>query len=72
MSQQPTHTRIIYRWPDGSEEVRYSKVYNSREALDLINQVFELQDRHGEACPYFIEHVCEPLVKPRKKNARSK
>lgn len=45
-------TEIVYTWPDGREEVRYRRPTNTPEALELIEEVLELQRKHGEACPY--------------------
>lgn len=52
-----TTTEFIYTWPDGREEVRYRRAINSREALKLIDEVNELQNRFGENCPYSYRNV---------------
>lgn len=56
-SQQPKVTEFVYKWPDGHEEVRYRRPYNSKESLELINELLELAKKHGEACPYSFRHV---------------
>jgi hypothetical protein len=50
-------TEIVYTWPDGREEVRYRQPKDSPRALDLIEQVLELQTEHGAACPYSFRHT---------------
>lgn len=50
-------TEIVYTWPDGREEVRYRRSINSREALELIAEVLELQRKHGADCPYSYRDV---------------
>lgn len=56
---KPTTTEIVYRWPDGREEVRYRRSFGSKEALELVRQVRILQTTgpRPEDCPYFIRHV---------------
>jgi hypothetical protein len=56
-NKQTNTTEIIYIWPDGREEVRYRRAYNSGEALELINQVLDLQQKHKSECPYSYRHV---------------
>lgn len=53
----PHTTEIIYTWEDGREEVRYRRSYNSPEALRLVAQVLDLQQKHRAACPYSFRHV---------------
>jgi len=53
----PTTTEIVYTWEDGREEVRYRRPYNSEAAHRFINQVIDLQQRQGSACPYSIRHI---------------
>ena len=53
----PHTTEIVYTWPDGREEVRYRRPYNSAEALEIISQVLDLQRDHRAACPYSFRHV---------------
>lgn len=43
---------IVYKWPDGREEVRYRRPDNSKEAADLIWQVDTLRAQNGELSPY--------------------
>lgn len=50
-------TEIVFKWPDGREEVRYRRTKDSREALELIAEVLALQQKHGAACPYSFRHV---------------
>lgn len=45
---------IVYRWPDGREEVHYRREPGTPEAGNLIAQVVALQIRDGKSCPYFI------------------
>lgn len=52
-----TTTEIVYTWEDGREEVRYRRPYNSPKALELVQQVLDLQVKHGAACPYSFRHV---------------
>lgn len=54
---RPTVTEIVYTWPDGCEEVRYRRSYQSTEALELIGEVCDLIAKHGPACPYSYRHV---------------
>lgn len=54
---QPTTTEIVYTWPDGREEVRYRRSYNSSEALELTGRIADLIVKHGSACPYSWRHV---------------
>lgn len=55
-----TTTEIVYRWPDGREEVRYRRTYGSLDAINLALQV-EARKKvlaiSGEECPYFVRHV---------------
>lgn len=47
---------IVYRWPDGREEVRYRRPALSADALDLMGQVQQLQRRAaagGWESPYY-------------------
>lgn len=44
---------IVYRWPDGKEEVRYRRLVHSQEAQRLMNEVDEIKNRLGRECPYF-------------------
>lgn len=53
----PATTEIVHTWPDGREEVRYRRPYNSTEALEMVGQVLDLQRIHGAACPYSFRHV---------------
>lgn len=50
-------TEIIYTWEDGREEVRYRRSYNSREALEFIEEVEKLKKSQGKNCPYSYRHV---------------
>jgi hypothetical protein len=50
-------TEIVYTWPDGREEVRYRRTKDSPEALELVGQVIDLQQKHKLACPYSFRHV---------------
>jgi hypothetical protein len=52
-----TTTEIIYTWEDGREEVRYRRPKDSPGAFDLINDVIELQAKHGAACPYSWRNI---------------
>lgn len=47
---------IVYRWPDGREEVRYILPIQSTDAIRLMSEVDEIKarlDMLGEECPYF-------------------
>lgn len=46
---------IIYRWPDGRDEVRYRRSVDSRSAKAMILEVERLKERFGSECPYRIE-----------------
>lgn len=50
-------TEIVYTWPDGREEVRYRRQKDSADALGLIDEVLNLQQKHKENCPYSFRHV---------------
>jgi len=50
-------TEIVYKDPNGEEKVLYIEPYNSKEALELINEILDLQNKHKESCPYFFRHV---------------
>lgn len=50
-------TEIIYKWPDGREEVRYRRHKDSPEALQLVGLVEELRAKHGDASPYSYRHI---------------
>lgn len=50
---------IVYTWPDGTEEVRYRRPENSHAAMNLINEVLDLQSKHGSDCPYSFRVVGE-------------
>lgn len=50
-------TEFIYTWPNGRQEVRYRRPMDSPEALEMINDVLDLQAKHGAACPYSFRHV---------------
>lgn len=54
---KPNCLEIVYTWPDGHEEVRYRRSVNSTSALELINEVLDLQQRHKDACPYSYREV---------------
>lgn len=45
---------VVYRWPDGREEVRYRRPAGSDDGRRLAAEVAALRDRHGDQCPYFI------------------
>ena len=45
---------IVYRWPDGREEVRYRRPSGSEDAERYIAEVNALQARLGPECPYFV------------------
>lgn len=55
-----TLTEIVYTWPSGRTEVRYRRAKDSDGALDLVNQVLDLQRQHGAMCPYSFRHVVQP------------
>jgi hypothetical protein len=38
-----TTTEFFYVWPDGREEVRYRRSYNSEEALTMIEETYDLK-----------------------------
>lgn len=50
-------TEIVYTWPDGREEVRYRRAKDSLDALGMIDEVLNLQQKHGISCPYSFRHV---------------
>ena len=50
-------TEIVYTWPDGREEVRYRRQKDSADALGMIDEVLNLQQKHKESCPYSFRHV---------------
>ena len=52
-----TTTEIVYRWPNGDEEVRYRRPRGSRQARLLIDEVESLRARLGAECPYFVRYV---------------
>lgn len=46
---------IVYTWPDGKEEVRYTRPMHSEEAEKLMSEVDAMHARltyMGEECPY--------------------
>jgi hypothetical protein len=50
----PTTYYVVYRWPDGRDEVRYERpIWDST----LRHEVALLQRRQGAECPYRIEYV---------------
>lgn len=49
----PTHYYVVYRWPDGRDEVRYERPIWDH---GLRHEVEALQKRQGDACPYRIEY----------------
>lgn len=53
----PSVVEIVYKWPDGREEVRYRRAYGSDAAVQLINEVRDLQLMHGSKCPYSFRYV---------------
>lgn len=52
-----TVTEVVYTWPDGREEVRYRRPFESDEAIELACMVRELQVRDGKECPYSVRHL---------------
>jgi hypothetical protein len=48
---------VVYRWPDGREEVRYRRPSTSGDAAKLKGEVDALVDRHGGECPYSYRYV---------------
>lgn len=51
---------IVYTWPDGREEVRYRRPAGSHEAVQLVNEVLELQriaKEYGYVSPYSYRSV---------------
>lgn len=44
---------VIYTWPDGRREIRYTRPSTDRRLLDEVRQ---LQSRLGDECPYSIEY----------------
>lgn len=50
----PKTTEIIYTWPDGREEVRYRRPYNSDLAIEMIKEVQKLQYNNE---PYSFRNV---------------
>lgn len=53
----PTVTEVVYRWPDGREEVRYRRPFGTSWACDMILEVDQLIRRLGPDCPYSYRHV---------------
>lgn len=52
--------QIIYRWPDGREEVRYERQLGTEDARRLMAEVEELQARAelmGYESPYSFRFV---------------
>ena len=49
-------TEIVYRWPDGHEEVRYRRPFGSIAAKVFEEEVRQMQERLGDECPYFVRH----------------
>lgn len=49
-------TEIVYKWPDGREEVRYRRPYGSESAAGLMKEVDSLKERNSDT-PYFYRHV---------------
>lgn len=49
----PTTYYVVYRWPDGRDEVRYERPIWDR---DLIREVEAMRARLGADCPYRIEY----------------
>lgn len=43
---------VIYTWPDGTREVRYTRPISDQR---LADEVRRLQERFGADCPYSIE-----------------
>jgi hypothetical protein len=54
---RPRTTEIVYRWPDGREEVRYRRPFGSDMAAELIAEVDALRARNAEGSPYSVRHV---------------
>lgn len=50
-------TEIVYRWPDGREEVRYRRPAGSADANRYAAEVAMLQAKQGPDCPYFVREV---------------
>jgi hypothetical protein len=57
MKEKSTITEVVYTWPDGREEVRYRRPFESDSAIELIYMIRELQVRDGAECPYSVRHV---------------
>lgn len=58
--KKETVTEIVYTWPDGREEVRYRRRKDSADGLALVNEVLDLQLKHGANCPYSFRDVLTP------------
>jgi hypothetical protein len=50
-------TEIVYTWPDGREEVRCRRPKDSADALGMIDEVLNLQQKYKGSCPYSFRHV---------------
>jgi hypothetical protein len=51
------HYQIIFTWPNGKEEVRYTR---PREDIELAKEVLNLKrmaKRHNYKCPYSIKEI---------------
>lgn len=51
---------VIYRWPDGRDEVRYERDADDPDAMKLCREVEACQDRCEnleQECPYRVEFM---------------
>ena len=49
--------QVIYTWPNGKKEVRYSRPANSEDAIDLQRQVDAMRNAQGDDCCYSYQTI---------------
>lgn len=53
---------IIYTWPDGREDIRYRRLKDSAESLEMIGEILDLQKQHGKSCPYTFQYTNDTIT----------
>jgi hypothetical protein len=48
---------VVYRWPEGREEVRYRRPADSTEAHNFVSRIERLKAEFPDDCPYSYRYV---------------
>lgn len=48
---------FIYTWPNGRQEIRYSRSKKSKDCLKMISEIEILKAKYGLECPYSYNEI---------------